>query len=220
MKAIESETSLSVDWNLHWKYLVDLVYASLTWSLLDFYFKFIAVMFQVYYSCNRFAHCVSLLLSDILQQEMWCYGLLCLDFTMNYCIVALQNFCHNFMHGLWQMFTYLNCAKKATIHQLTKMLATSKNVLFPAHDHLLTTGANDPSLAGARMVIKVLGHPYWWLAWQLWPGNRTFLEVASMVVTWWIVAFFPVLATLISLVWSMYGMWLFYAMVIFQVYFR
>ena len=24
----------------------------------------------------------------------------------------------------------------------------------------------------------------------LWPGNRTFLEVASMVVTWWIVAFF------------------------------
>ena len=23
----------------------------------------------------------------------------------------------------------------------------------------------------------------------LWPGNRTFLEVASMVVTWWIVAF-------------------------------
>ena len=24
----------------------------------------------------------------------------------------------------------------------------------------------------------------------LWPGNLTFLEVASMVVTWWIVAFF------------------------------
>ena len=24
----------------------------------------------------------------------------------------------------------------------------------------------------------------------LWPGNRTFSEVASMVVTWWIVAFF------------------------------
>ena len=23
----------------------------------------------------------------------------------------------------------------------------------------------------------------------LWPGNRTFLEVASMMVTWWIVAF-------------------------------
>ena len=26
----------------------------------------------------------------------------------------------------------------------------------------------------------------------LWPGNRTFLEVASIVVTWWIVAFHPV----------------------------
>ena len=24
---------------------------------------------------------------------------------------------------------------------------------------------------------------------RLWPGNRTFLEMASMVVTWWILAF-------------------------------
>ena len=36
--------------------------------------------------------------------------------------------------------------KKATIHQLTTMLATSKNVLFPGHNHLLTTGADDPTL--------------------------------------------------------------------------
>ena len=34
--------------------------------------------------------------------------------------------------------------KKATIHQVTTMLATSKNVLFPGHSHLLTTGADDP----------------------------------------------------------------------------
>ena len=34
--------------------------------------------------------------------------------------------------------------KKATIHQVTTMLATSKNVLFPGHNHLLTTGADDP----------------------------------------------------------------------------
>ena len=27
------------------------------------------------------------------------------------------------------------------------------------------------------------------IAWWFWPGNRTFLEVASMVVTWWIVTF-------------------------------
>ena len=36
--------------------------------------------------------------------------------------------------------------KKATIHQVTTMLATSKNVLFPGHNHLLTTGAGDLTL--------------------------------------------------------------------------
>ena len=36
--------------------------------------------------------------------------------------------------------------KKATVHQVTTMLATSKNVLFPGHNHLLTTGTDDPSL--------------------------------------------------------------------------
>ena len=34
---------------------------------------------------------------------------------------------------------------KATIHQIT-MLATFKNVLFPDHKHLLTTGTDDPTL--------------------------------------------------------------------------
>ena len=55
--------------------------------------------------------------------------------------------------------------KKAIIHQLTTMLSTLKNVLFPGHSHLLTTGAADPSL---------------WLS----------PKVDSMVVSWWIVAFF------------------------------
>ena len=36
--------------------------------------------------------------------------------------------------------------KEATIHQVTTMLATSKNVLFPGHNHLLTTGTDDLSL--------------------------------------------------------------------------
>ena len=31
-------------------------------------------------------------------------------------------------------------APQNTIHQVTTMLATSKNVLFPGHNHLLTTG--------------------------------------------------------------------------------
>ena len=38
------------------------------------------------------------------------------------------------------------------------MLATSKNALFPGHNHLLTTGTDDPSLADARAIIKVSGH--------------------------------------------------------------
>ena len=44
------------------------------------------------------------------------------------------------------------------------MLATSKNVLFPGHNHLLTTGTGDPSLADAWAIIKVSGHQYQWLA--------------------------------------------------------
>ena len=32
---------------------------------------------------------------------------------------------------------------KATMHQLTTMLSTSKNVLFSGHHHLLTTSADD-----------------------------------------------------------------------------
>ena len=44
------------------------------------------------------------------------------------------------------------------------MLSTSKNVLFLGHNHLLTTGTDDPSLADARAIIKVKGHQYQWLA--------------------------------------------------------
>ena len=54
--------------------------------------------------------------------------------------------------------------KNPTMHQVTTMLATSKNVLFPGHNQLLTTGADDPSLAGARAIIKVSGHQHRWLA--------------------------------------------------------
>ena len=35
---------------------------------------------------------------------------------------------------------------KDTIHVLTTMLATSKDILFQGHNHLLTTGADDPTL--------------------------------------------------------------------------
>ena len=57
-----------------------------------------------------------------------------------------------------------HCAKKPNIHQVTTMLATSKYVLFSDHNHLLATGSDDPSLAGATTVMKVLSHQYLWLA--------------------------------------------------------
>ena len=50
------------------------------------------------------------------------------------------------------------CTKKATIHQVTTMLATSKNVVFPGHNHLLTIGIDDPSLAGTQAIIELLGY--------------------------------------------------------------
>ena len=43
------------------------------------------------------------------------------------------------------------------------MLITSKNILFPGHNHLLTTDTDDPSYVGTWAIIKVLGHQYQWL---------------------------------------------------------
>ena len=55
--------------------------------------------------------------------------------------------------------------KTDTIRQITTMLATFKNVLFPGHSHLywwpftLTI-----TRAPVRVIIKVKGHQHWWLA--------------------------------------------------------
>ena len=40
----------------------------------------------------------------------------------------------------------ITLGKKATIHQVTTILTTSKNVLYPGQNHLLITGADDPTL--------------------------------------------------------------------------
>ena len=59
------------------------------------------------------------------------------------------------------LFKILLLRKNTTIHKVTTMLATSKNVLFPGHNHVLTTGTDDPSLAGTwAIIIKVLSHQY------------------------------------------------------------
>ena len=44
------------------------------------------------------------------------------------------------------------------------MPATSKNVLFPGHNHLLTTFTLIITLAGTWVIIKVSGHQHRWLA--------------------------------------------------------
>ena len=48
--------------------------------------------------------------------------------------------------------------KKATIHLATTMLDTSKNVLFPGHNHQYWW----PDIL--IIIVKVKGHKYQWLA--------------------------------------------------------
>ena len=73
---------------------------------------------------------------------------------------------------------------------------SSENVLFPGHNHLLTTGADDPSLiitwSPARVIINVKGNHHQWLAGVYGPDIEHFLDLASMVVICWIVPFLPV----------------------------
>ena len=40
----------------------------------------------------------------------------------------------------------LSLRKKITIHQVITMQATSKNAIFPGHNYVLTTGADDATL--------------------------------------------------------------------------
>ena len=61
--------------------------------------------------------------------------------------------------------------KKATIHQVTTKLATSKNVLFPGHNQHANHGADNPTLLSPK-------HQCWWLAGgydleNLWTDSRT-----------------------------------------------
>ena len=77
--------------------------------------------------------------------------------------------------------------KKATIHRVTTMLATFKNVQFPGHNHLQTTGADDPTLliiarAPAKVIIKVRGHQHWWLA----GGYDLEMERLKRWLAWWL----------------------------------
>ena len=81
-------------------------------------------------------------------------------------IVLFRSICIKQIHILqWldQLHT-ITLRVKATIHQVTTMLVTYRNVLFPGHNHLLTTGTDDPSLAGAWVIISISSHQHQWLA--------------------------------------------------------
>ena len=59
------------------------------------------------------------------------------------------------------------------------MLATSNNVLSPGRNHLLATGSDDWTPAGAQVIIKVLSVVSRWL----WPGNSTSTTMKGLVIT-------------------------------------
>ena len=50
------------------------------------------------------------------------------------------------LRAFWLYNDQLSVCGKASIHQVTTMLATFNNVLFPGHNHLLTTSTDDPTL--------------------------------------------------------------------------
>ena len=58
----------------------------------------------------------------------------------NACAIYIQCFMS------YNIIIYLSLHKKVTINQVTTMLATSINVLFPGHNYLLTTSIDDPTL--------------------------------------------------------------------------
>ena len=74
---------------------------------------------------------------------------------------------------------YVSLRKKATIHQVTTMLGISKNVLYPGHNHLLTTSTDDPRW---RSDDKVSVLQYQWL-----PGGYDLeIEHFSKWLAWWL----------------------------------
>ena len=86
---------------------------------------------------GNFTKQVSIGPSNWLRSEQ--YG--CFTYYWNYISNILVGYIH------WQIQWYaIILGKKTTIHQVTTMLVTSKNVLFPCRNHLLTTGADDSTL--------------------------------------------------------------------------
>ena len=64
------------------------------------------------------------------------------------------------------------------------MLTTSKNILFPGHNHLLTTSTDDPTLSLSPEHQRMKERVFSTCGYQVvMTWKYDFLEVASMVVT-------------------------------------
>ena len=70
---------------------------------------------------------------------------LCLNFWVGECMREWIFLVHCLAVLEWACVAFIFHAqhKKATIHQVTTI---SKHILFPGHNHLLTTGTDDPTL--------------------------------------------------------------------------
>ena len=73
-----------------------------------------------------------------------------------------QRFSSSFYHTCSQLWIHIKnpdanakatLGQNATIHQVTTVLDTSKNVLFPGPNHLQTTGVDDPSLRLSHSLV-------------------------------------------------------------------
>ena len=62
-----------------------------------------------------------------------------------YYLPFIVSLCIHFTPG-----QHVTLCKKAIIHQVTTILAISKN-LFPGHNHVLTTGNDDPSFFSSSL---------------------------------------------------------------------
>ena len=101
--------------------------------------------------------CVSYLVVNVCTRNAWLANMISAKCSAS-CQMFVGSFCNHILNCLklgshicllpnvYCSVRVASLGKKATIHQVTTMLATSKNVLFPGSKHLLTTGTDDLTL--------------------------------------------------------------------------
>ena len=68
----------------------------------------------------------------------------------------ISGICYHSKLIIYSLAADVSLCKKATIHQVTTMLAITKNALSIGHNNLLTTGTDDPRLIIARVPATVM----------------------------------------------------------------